>query len=295
MATQTIVELNENNGPLFKGQVDSIHRVSLEDSSAGVDVVDIRHLADFTLVQLTSDLRDLIEFSHQDDYVGGLLQIKHVYQRTNVIGNVETNLTYFRRVDVADLPDPNGDIKRGNIFLSNIEYPQLASNATPEMIKRRFYHEGARCIQYKYDKFLEKYSNTQKNQDIFRHNQYEILLANAAKVKSMKLFENGPVYPEVIIEELEEGMASSNSISGLVDAMADLRFSDSTQEDLDTGFIDETPFNLDETPFSINDVSLEEGQALSLDDLDFVPEELSQIDEEDESDPDNDQPFEGFF
>lgn len=210
MATQVIIELNENIGPLFRGDPSRISRVSLLDRSDGVDVIDILDVPDLKLVQLTDTLRNVVELHKQDEYVGGLLEIDHVYIRTNRIGRVQTNLTYYKRIHVSDLESPNEHILAGDLFLSNVEYPQLASNTSDSIVENRFYHDANKKLEYQMSAFLRTYGDTIPNSDLFRHNQHEILMINCMTVRGMNLFENAVLYPEEILDELRDGLYTSS-------------------------------------------------------------------------------------
>lgn len=288
--SQVLIELNENIGPLFRGDPMRIKRVSLSDLSDCVDVVDISNLPDLQLIQLTPELRDIIEF-HEDsingspeDYVGGILCINHVYLKTNVIGRFQTAVTYYKRVKISSLSSPKDLIRDGEVFLASIEYPQLASNADFGSIERRFYHEGNETLQYMYHAFLRKYGDTLRNSDTFRHNQKEILLRNAARIRAMNLFENRTVYPEEVVEQLEEAMTEqgNNALADVIGA------TESGDDELNTAII----YDSDEDNVSNEEDKEEDERAFMYED-DVTVSSIE--DHNDDEDVSGDDFFDGVF
>lgn len=163
MTYSNYVDLNENNSPMFKGDPNAIKAVKLTEHDVSVLVADISSFKNFTLVQLTESLRDMIDISKgynsQDGMttINGILRVNYVYHHTNIIGKYRTNFNYFKRIHVRDLDNPNGEIKRGNVFISNIEYPQLASGNHYNDTLKRFYFDATELISMIREEYKSKY------------------------------------------------------------------------------------------------------------------------------------------
>lgn len=216
MSEPILIELNSHNGPQVSVSDPPISTLSVRNGAIGVDVIDLRYLRDFSLVELTQQLRDCIQFSDKGDYVGGLLDIDYVYIRTTAIDGIDVGLTYYKRVHLNDVDSPHHRIRNHDLYLCNLDYPQIAVNATNEMIANRFYHDAAAALDYKSRHYLKKYGKNSYQE--FRQKQYDYMVKSADTIRAMGLFENGPVYPEEIIQRLEEDFEASG-VAGLVEGV----------------------------------------------------------------------------
>lgn len=228
MSQPILIELNSHNGPQVSISNPPITTMSVRNGAVGVNVIDIRYLRDFSLVELTEQLRDRVQFSDQGEYVGGLLNIDYVYMRTSVIDGIETGRVHYRRVHVSSVDSPCHRIRAGDLYLCNLDYPQIAANATNEMIANRFYHDAAAALDYKSRQYVKKHGK--KSIDEFRKNQYELMIKSADITRAMRLFENGPVYPEEIIQRLEEDFEASG-VAGLVEGVRQMGLRSVTYDD----------------------------------------------------------------
>jgi len=242
MSQPVLIELNNHNGPQFQGQEDEIYRISVRNGTQGVNVVTIDNLRDFSLVQLTQDLRDRIQFFESGEYVGGILDINYVYVHTTVVAGVQTTIPYYRRVHISEIDSPQERIARGEIFLSNVDYPQLASNSTDEMVANRFYHDAARGVNYKSTQYIQAHGANSTEE--FRRNQYQMMTQTAQAIRAMGLFQNGPVYPEQIVEELEEAF-TAEGLDGIIETLQEISNED-VEEDEDDAYLHEDFMNYDD-------------------------------------------------
>ena len=203
MDDRKLIEINEITGPFTKSSEKFRIKVVNNGETIYVPVCDLYNLNNFVLVGLSKDILKIIELHDQGEYyVGGIFKIHKVFHMSDIVDNVHCGITYLRHVHVSEINNIEKEIENGNVFISSIEYPYLASDASEELVCNRFYNDAEKLISKKGLKFINNHNDMDSEgaSALFKHNQMEVLRTTMKTVKAMNFFENVHKIEDNILE-----------------------------------------------------------------------------------------------
>lgn len=190
----TLIEINKITKPFLQNSKHQTITTSLKTGeSYSVKVCDFFSLNQFSLITLTRELVNKIEIhevkSNDEKYVGGVLKITSVFHKTDVIGKAHSGIFYLKHCSSSKIQNASDELENGNIFISKVEYPELAGNIDEEISRTRFYKDGHEEIMKSFDEFQKDLSvpHSQKL-DLFCKNQFSIFKSSLDEIKKLNFF-----------------------------------------------------------------------------------------------------------